>query len=217
MADKQCAACGEMSPPGIKFCSSCGASEFKDIPPNLAARLADRTEIPASDAVRIALGRVILVSVLSGGLYLLYWSYLTWKQLASEATEKHYPVWHAITLLVPIYGLFRMHRHVTVIQGLAANAGLATSLSPVVAVVLWIVSNVLSWSSLKITEPVALIAVGLLTTALTTALIVMAQEGLNGYWGKVKGASLQDTPIGVGEVIFVLLGLALWSALLFGD
>ena len=210
MADRQCVSCGELSPGNSNFCSSCGASEFRDVPPGLYARLATTPAAAVMSAVRLNLGRVLLVSVLSAGLYLFYWFYLTWKQLDSETTDEHHPVWHALTLVVPIYGLFRMHRHVAVIKELAVGAELATSLSPGLAVVLLLISNVLGWSSLRITEPVVLMVLGLLSTALTTALVVVAQGGLNEYWEKVRGADLQNARIGVGEVVFVLLGLVVW-------
>ena len=72
-----------------------------------------RTQVPA---LRLSVGRVALLTVMSSGLYLFYWFYLTWKQLQTESSETHYPVWHALTLMVPIYGLFRMHRHVSLIN-----------------------------------------------------------------------------------------------------
>ena len=214
MSDKQCASCGHLNPPQSNFCTNCGASEFQDVSPHPATRPVGRSELPADTALRIGMGRVVVASVLSGGLYLFYWFYLTWKQLISETTEEHYPVWHALTLLVPIYGWFRMHRHVAVINELSERRGLAASLSPGLAVVLLLVGNALDWSLVRITEPLPLILLTVVSAALTTVLIVTAQSGLNAYWERARPGNLTDARIGRGEVIFVVLGLLLWLLIL---
>ena len=61
------------------------------------------------ERLTISLRRIV---VLSAGLYYLHWVYRTWGQLAREAPGHgpYYPVWHALTLLVPVYAQFRMHR-----------------------------------------------------------------------------------------------------------
>ncbi|MSQ40942.1 MAG: hypothetical protein EXR55_04665 [Dehalococcoidia bacterium] len=66
--------------------------------------------------VLLSPARIILMSVLSQGLYLLYWFYLTWKHYRNHTGRDVYPVWHALTLLVPIYSLFRTHAHVRALK-----------------------------------------------------------------------------------------------------
>ena len=218
MTEKQCANCGELNSAESNFCSNCGSNEFKDIPPQLAARLAVGKERVPISAVRISTGRVILVTFLSAGFYLVYWFYLTWKQLASETTEEHYPVGHALSLLVPIYGLFRMHAHVRVIGELAARQGITSTLAPGLAVVLLVVSSALAWSSIRITDNVVLIILSILSTVVTTTLVVTAQGGLNRYWEKVRlPDSLTDARVGVGEVVFVILGIISWILIFYTD
>ena len=185
MADKQCAECGEVNPGHSNFCSNCGGTEFKEVPPGLAARLTP----PGSeviDDVRLGIGRVAVLSLLSGGLYIFWWFYITWKHLDSESNEDHHPVWHALTLLVPVYNLFRMHHHVSVIKNLAIGAGLTTSLSTGLIVVLWAVSNTLGWASLRVDDQAALALLGVLGAVLTTTVIYLAQQTLNEYWQSAK-------------------------------
>ena len=213
MNEKQCANCGELNSFDSNFCTNCGSSEFKNIPPHVAARLADGTEGPPSPAVRINASRVILVSVLSGGLYLLYWFYLTWKQLASETHEQHYPVWHALTLSVPVYGLFRMHAHVRVIGEVARRQGITSTMAPGLAVALLLVSSAIGWSSIRITDTAALIVLSIISTVVSATLIVTAQADLNRYWKIRWPDSLTDARVGVGEVVFVILGIILWISL----
>lgn len=210
MAEKLCANCGELNSAESNFCSSCGASEFKEVPPGLSARLSAPFELAATSAVRLSTGRVATASILSFGLYFFYWFYLTWKQLASETNENHYPVWHALTLFVPIYNLFRIYRHMTVIKELAVRAGLTASLSPGWAVVLVIIISALDNASFRTTDVGVAVVLGVLSTAIATALIVWAQGNLNQYWEKVKGANLREARIGIGEVIIVLVGLLAW-------
>jgi len=63
--------------------------------------------------------RILFMTIASYGLYLFYWYYVTWyyvtwKQYRDSTGANAYPVWHALTLLVPIYGLFRTHAHMRV-------------------------------------------------------------------------------------------------------
>ena len=67
--------------------------------------------------------RILLMAVLSYGLYLFYWFYLTWKQYRDHTGREAFPVWHALTLVVPIYGLFRTHAHVRSFKELMVNSG----------------------------------------------------------------------------------------------
>ena len=134
--------------------------------------------------------------------------------LDSETSEEHHPVWHALTLFVPIYNLFRMHHHVSVVRNLATGAGVATSLSVGLIVILFAVSNVLDGISLRIDDRGTLIVLGVLSTVLTTTVLYLAQETLNEYWRSVRGANLREARLGVGEVILVLLGVLFWVILL---
>ena len=87
-------------------------------------------------------------------------------------------------------------------------------MAPGLAVVLLIVSNVLEWSSLRVKDYGTVIGVAIITTLLTTTLVVLAQEGLNRYWNGVWSDGLSDARVGVGEVVFVVLGLILWILIL---
>ena len=214
MIEKQCANCGNLNPPESNYCSNCGSRDFRDVPIRLASRLSEGTELNRSSEVRISTGRIIIASVLSAGLYLFYWFYLTWKQLAAETNDRHYPVWHALCLAVPIYNLFRMHEHARVIRELASRQGITSTLAPGLAVVLLMVGSALDWSSIRVTNYGALIFFGIVSTLLTTTIIVMAQDGLNRYWGRVWPDGLSYARVGIGEVVIVVLGIILWILIL---
>ena len=72
----------------------------------------------AAHGCRISPTRIILLSVVSMGIYWLYGMYRTWKQLRDHNLEQaaagqtDYPVLHGLTQLVPIYGFFRYRAHI---------------------------------------------------------------------------------------------------------
>ena len=103
-----------------------------------------------------------------------------------------------------------MHRHVTVIKALAVGSVLTASLSPGLTVVLWAVSNAHDWSVFRATDAAVIIGVTLIGAALSATLVVLAQSTLNQFWLSVRGTELQKARVGVGEVIFVLVGLLVW-------
>ena len=94
MAGIYCGNCGYTNQPSSRHCARCGN--------RISTIMSTTMSTGISPDVRLSSGRVALVSILSGGLYIFYWFYLTWKQLESETRDQHYPVWHALTLFVPI-------------------------------------------------------------------------------------------------------------------
>jgi hypothetical protein len=199
VADKLCRRCGALNVAQANLCALCGVQELTEVPAELMQGL-----------LLLSMRRVVLLSVVSSGLYFFYWLYLTWKHLESETGEIHYPVWHTLTLFVPIYGLFRLHRHVSVIQGLALGAGVETSLSPGLAVVLVALNWTLGLGAERVDSLAVLVLINAIGLALTTTVVAWSQDSLNKYWGRAEKASLQDAPAGRGEVAIVLLGILAW-------
>ncbi len=163
--------------------------------------------------VVIAPARIVVVGILSFGTYFFYWFYLTWKHYRNYTRTENYPVWHALTLFVPIYGLYRMHAHVRSFKELMANAGVASSLSPNLGVGLLMISNALSWISFRLafsdTSPVTMV-LDLVAIGVDIGLLVYVQTNLNRYWGNLKDIRVTNARIGVGEVIFILIGILSW-------
>jgi hypothetical protein len=182
-----------------------------------AVELAPRT-LPYA----ISLNRVLMMSVLSYGLYLFYWYYLTWKQYRDHTRTEVFPVWHALTLLVPIYNLFRTHAHMRSFKELMVEAGLATTISAGWAVVLVMISIVLDGVSFNvaggfgdigaITQNTAITigVIDLISITAVAALLSHVQANLNRYWSNLGNAPLVNARIGDGEVIFGLIGGAFW-------
>jgi hypothetical protein len=166
------------------------------------------------------------MTFLSYGLYLFYWFYLTWKQYRDHTRSEAFPIWHALTLLVPIYGLFRTHSHMRSFAELMVKAGLPTTISPGWAVVAILVSNILAWVSFQLSggfssftgetggvsqgAALAAAAVELLSVANVAALLTHVQANLNQYWGNQAKGQLTNASIGAGEIALGILGILAW-------
>ena len=209
MAEKQCNRCGHVNPIEANFCSACGASEFTEglLEPQVAVPQA--RGVYDTNAVALSVTRLVVLSVVTSGVYILYWLYLTWRQLQSETKGVHYPVWHALTFFVPIYQLFRIHRHIRVVQELALTAGVDTSLTPGLAVVLMALYGLLIVISGSVQSWGTFMILSLIRLALITTVIVWTQLPLNRYWSSIKGEALVKVPFRRGELRFVLLVLCI--------
>ncbi|MFH1140479.1 MAG: hypothetical protein V1724_02160 [Chloroflexota bacterium] len=168
-------------------------------------------------ATIIPIERVILMSVISCGLYLFYWFYVTWKHYRDHTKKEAYPVWHALTLFVPIYFLFRTHAHVRSFKELAASAGVPTSLLPggvVVGVMLFLALNPVlfraNYSSSTDDFAVSILVLDILSIVISTFVLVHVQRNLNAYWRSIKEVTASSVKTGIGEIVFGILGVLSW-------
>ena len=214
MAEKECARCRALNPSQANFCSVCGHSDLRELPPEPSPRPPSPQDLSASNAVQISIGRVLALSVVSLGLYFLYWLFFTWKQLANETQDLHYPVWHALAFLVPVYGLFRIHRHMTVIRDLAVGKGVDTPLEPGLAMVLAGLWWILAFAGVGGLSVSVAILINIVALALIAVLAVWAQATLNRYWWRVKGTDLLEVPFGRMEKVIVAIGLLNWISVI---
>ena len=171
-----CPACGSRYAPEHRFCGICGAELRAGQSPGERASDAARPARPvhpldqgvefprrspaaeppytqpADDALPyyIPPARVIVLTLLSSGLYVFYWMYVTWRQYRDHTGEIAYPVMHALALLVPVYQFFRLHAHIRVYQELMEQRGVPTTLNPLRAVLIYFGVVLLGMVSLMI-------------------------------------------------------------------
>ena len=215
-----CPYCGTQVESSYSFCSACGRALPEGGPTSTAQQIPVELQQPLGHL--IAVRRVLLMTVLSYGLYLFYWFYLTWKHYRDHTRSEAYPIWHALTLLVPIYGLFRTHAHMRSYKELMLNAGLITNISAGWAVVLVLIAAILDNLSLnlaggitsfgEITQraAVAMALINAVSILILAGLLVHVQRNINRYWLSLGNKRLAASRIGVGEVIFGLVGLLAW-------
>ena len=200
MQSSNCSSSGHRIEATVNFCGRCGAATTKPLP------------------YLISVPRVATMSVLSGGLYFYWWLYITWKHYRDHTGEEEYPVWHALTLLVPIYGLFRVHAHTRTFRELMVARQLASTISPVTAVVAALIAGVFGsvgitdvWSG-EISESLAIFMLvgGVISTALIAWLLASVQGNVNRFWRAVS-PNASSCRLGVGEVLLTILGIAFWG------
>jgi len=166
--------------------------------------------------------RITVLAIVSFGFYIVYWMYLTWRQYRDHTGEEAYPVWHALTLFIPIYGLFRIHAHMRSYNELIAAAGITAGIAvgEVVAgaFAAGILDNVAmqltggwSWDGYSFKAAVASEILFGVSMILVIAILWHVQGNLNRYWLSMENAQVATWKIRKGEVLCVIIGLLAWS------
>ena len=134
----------EMS--STNYCPHCGAQVQSDsiFCANCGRPVVAGGESSAPVPYLISPNRIVLMSFLSFGLYLLYWLYKTWKHYKEHTGAEVYPIWHALTLFIPIYSSFRAHAHFRTFGELGSRAGLDLRFSPGLAFAIVLASFIIS-------------------------------------------------------------------------
>ena len=162
----------------------------------------------------IPLWRIVAMTVLSAGLYIFYWFYLTWKHYRDSTDEEAYPVWHALTLLVLIYGVFRTHAHMRVYRELMSRQGVTTTISPAWAVAAMVAITLLTFFVERYpvatqTEANTIAALLVISVAILAWLLIHVQGNLNRYWAQVFGR-VNSLGFSLLELAITVIGLLVW-------
>ena len=231
---RYCRGCGASVLDSQNFCGSCGSGLSQTVfresqPRTYAARQTLDYYIPPS--------RILLLSVLSASLYAFYWFYVTWKHYRDHTgDDMNFPVWHALTQLVPIYNLFRVHHHVRVYEHLMQGVGLRFTIAAGTAFVLMaislatgVISIVMVYSEVNEhvsqAEYVVSYVLSLVSVVIPWFVMYLVQANLNRYWlsyaDRNPGVSIATSKVGAGAVILTMLGILFWvltiSSLFVGD
>jgi hypothetical protein len=155
-----CAACGSARRAEDRFCAHCGQALLTTPPGVLASNVAPgalRGPTTIDVAARASgsgerawthPGLAFALVCLTLGLYTFWWVFDSWQELKrQDGDEGKRPFWHTLSLVVPVYGLFRLHDHMRTIARLVRTSGGDTSLSAGTAVVLWVIVNMLMRAS----------------------------------------------------------------------
>lgn len=156
-----------------------------------------------------------LLALVSDGLYLFYWFYISWKHLKEETGRDYRPVWHALGILVPILNLYIAYIHLKVIRGLLEASGMETALSPGRGVALMAAITV-AWLQAGFVSLGTALVLDLVGIGVAIYLMLWGQSALNRYWAQKYGERLREAPTSRGEVLIVLLGLWSWAFYLIG-
>ena len=220
MEIRYCPTCGTRADASSNFCGVCGnALPASD---ELERQRGGQGRSLPTAGCRIPPGRILLMTLLSGGLYQYYWFYRTWAQYRDHTRTEVFPVWHALSLAVPIYSLFRTYAHVQAFKQLMDDAGLRNTISPGWAVAAIVcrdflaVTSVLATGGLdigaEITRSATLISTVFFAVALLAILTVIlhVQGNINMYWSSQLGPASENASIGKGELAFAIIGGMTW-------
>jgi hypothetical protein len=128
-------------------------------------------------------------------------------------------VWHSLGFLAPEYSLLITYQHARAIQGVARRRGLVPRVNPWVAAGLVVIVGVslgvqillLAFGVLSgLSELAIVLTLDAIDMALMLALVLWMQRDLNAYWDVGEDNAVRNAPIGIGEVVTVLLGLFIW-------
>ncbi len=179
----------------------------------------------------ISIARVILVSVVSMGIYWVYWMYRTWKQyrdhtidMAAETGDVHHPVWHGLTQAVPVYGWFRYHAHIRQYKELMAERGVPDTLNLGLLTTVVVSNGIVALIAGGMRNPAlpneTVVAAGnfltIATVIVSIVVLCVMQTNLNRYWASVDGRLMQSARFGKGEVVCIVLGAVFWLAIIGG-
>ena len=239
-----CHRCGAQCAPEHRFCGSCGAEvRAGDIPeapaepparPQPAMRASEEMDrlagapydpsphtgaVPAEQLDNalpyyIPPNRIALLTVLSAGLYIFYWMYITWRHYRDHTGETAYPIFHALSLMVPVYQLFRLHAHMRVFQEMMESRGVPSTLSPLRAVLIYfgvillgMVSIMIpSEAPLTLSQQAAYVVIIVSQSALLAWMLWRAQTNFNRLWQHRLGMRLGWMPLNPAEVAVAILG-----------
>ncbi len=244
MERRYCPTCGTEADASSNFCGACGNALPGPAEPELSEASAGGPTVRINDALaepaeaglpgqeqplsqqvlpyRVPLGRVLLMVILSGGLYQYYWFYLTWAQYRDHTRTEVFPVWHALCLLVPVYGLFRVYAHIEAFKQLMDDHGVENTLSPGWAVAAILSAQLLGVVSVLVTgglgsEPeisrstiFTQVVFLIMTLIIMLSLLLHVQGNINHYWSSRLGATLLNARTGAGELTFAALGVLVW-------
>ena len=199
--ERYCPRCGTQVDPDVLFCPSCGTP------------MTGPTQSAQPVPYLISTTRIIILNILSLGLYTIYWLYKTWQQYRDHTGEQVFPVWHGLTAFVPVYGSFRAHAHLRAFGELAAAAGLALAFAPGLA----FAAVLVGWLRLFVAEASAA-SYALLAVSIIAQLMMMlhAQPRITAYWLHTYGGRVVSVGVGKGEIIVVIFGVLGWLGILGG-
>ena len=188
-----CTTCGLERTSEGAHCQGCGVSFDGPADDPRVAQLDKPSSLDISN-YRTSLRMVLLLSLLTFGLYLPVWMGLTWSKMKSVFKDpRMYPVWHGLSAMVPIYGWFRFHAHCTAINYVTESGGGTAMVRPGWAVLGVIaggaVGGVSGWTSGGL-----FILLWILSAALVGGALAHAQAGLNAYR---RSQSVEEVPVHV--------------------
>ena len=163
------------------------------------------------------LWRLVLLSVVTFGVYEIYWFYRTWKHMRDYEKKNISPGWRTAALSVPVYNIVLIYRQFKDIRDSAQEAGCPAFSSPGLQTFIFVMVSllliVLSLYELKVSDTSMLFFLTLLIIAVNAATVLplaVVQNTRNNFWKKQQPELNMRTSFSRGEITLLVLGGLYW-------
>jgi hypothetical protein len=156
---------------------------------------------------KLSIIRLVLLYILSFGLYQLYWYYRNWAQFKNEKNLNLRPIWLTVGLFIPVYNLFVVHNHFKMIKNEVKEKISNHTVYPGLYTLSYVVPGIFSFL-LKLPNPYVFLEKVLYVIPLLP--LIATQKRLNEYWNEKEQNKdfIQMKPFTIFEVILVISGFS---------
>jgi hypothetical protein len=166
---------------------------------------------------------MVVLSLMTGGLYHLYWFYRNWCDLREQAGVRTRAGWRAAGMLVPVLNFFLALRQFREVKQMASAQAVSGRASPG-----WLAFGYgflslaefgMSIWPVELSRPGTVLAYTCAAYAITlpaTLLLVPVQRTLNGYWAAVEPGLPVRIRLSGRELLVLVAGAALMALVLAG-
>ena len=193
-----CKNCNNLLPENAKFCNKCGKP--------VEARGDSKIEYFA-----ISPKRLILFSILTLGIYEIYWFYKNWEAVKKFEGQKIYPFWRSIFAIFFCYSLFKK-----VLESAKSHA-YQNSYSPgwlaTAYILLLVIGNGLSRVE---SYDIGFNLIWLIIAIATFIPLLSVQKAINFNNGKIKDDFELRKEFSGGEVVLIVVGVIWFLLVLVG-
>lgn len=196
-----CKHCGKEIQEGVKFCKYCGTRIIIEEKPG------EKIELTSTFSFKQPLSHLLLLYVLTFGIYGIYWFYRSWRQIKEHTKATFSPGWRTVGLFIPIYNIWRIYTLFDDVKSLRIKAGFTENPSPG-----WLTLGYIILAGLS-----RLPGPWWLLTFLSILPLLSIQKALNEYWDKEQTGRKEKTKFSTKEIVILIIGgiflaLSLWGA-----
>lgn len=138
----------------------------------------------------------VFLSIVTFGIYDIYWFYRNWKYLKVHKSLDISPGWRTAGLFVPIYGIVLAYRQLRDIRDFSKEAGIDKTYSPGWILFGWLILSALG----RLPDPFWLLSF------LSVWPLAVVQGVLNSYWEKEQSELPARTKFSGGQIALLVIG-----------
>lgn len=130
-AEPCCSRCGKRIESKDKYCGDCGVTVASEVTPKEMPKPLNDIGIPKAKSSGtkyfcVSFGKLLIMTVLTLGIYPIYWFYKNWKAIKIQENENLHPLWRAWFWGIYSYSLFKRILDSSEKQGYNDTYGAAT-------------------------------------------------------------------------------------------